>query len=73
MVTGPIDAGGAGIGGVRLFARWQWEVVHPEALHLEGSDDVVSGYRRIDNITDEALRRWRTAYGASWTKDDVFL
>jgi len=35
-------------------------------------DVVVDGYRRIDNITQTALSRWRTAYGDEWSKDDVF-
>lgn len=45
-------------------------------LHLDSgetpSDTVVNGYRRIDNISDGALRRYQEAFGAQVTKDDVF-
>jgi predicted helicase len=34
---------------------------------------VIDGYRRIDNVTEEALARFRAAYGRSITKDDVFF
>jgi predicted helicase len=58
----------------QFFPRWIWEPVAGEGtLDLGGADgEVVDGHRRIDNITDEALRRWR-AYGDEWTKDDVFF
>jgi predicted helicase len=45
------------------------------ALDTSGHDpdgEVVDGYRRIDNISDEALRRFRAAYGAAVSKDDIF-
>ena len=36
--------------------------------------EVIDGYRRIDNITDEALRKFAAAYAdESITKDDVFF
>jgi predicted helicase len=34
--------------------------------------EVVDGYRRVDNITDEALADYRAAYGDAVTKDDIF-
>ena len=33
---------------------------------------MIDGYRRIDNITDEALKRFAAAYGEI-TKDDIFF
>lgn len=36
------------------------------------SDVVVNGYRRIDNISDDAFARYRAAFGADVTKDDIF-
>ena len=36
------------------------------------SDTVVNGYRRIDNISDDALCRYQAAFGADVTKDDIF-
>nr|WP_275433507.1 type ISP restriction/modification enzyme [Brevibacterium sp. ACRRH] len=36
------------------------------------SDTVVNGYRRIDNISDDALARYQEAFGAQVTKDDIF-
>lgn len=44
----------------QYFARWRYEKV--------------GGYRRIDNITDGALGRFRAAYpGEVITKDDIFF
>ena len=36
------------------------------------SDTVVNGYRRIDNISDDALHRYQAAFGDAVTKDDIF-
>ena len=67
---------GAGSGG-QFFARWRYEAVDSEDGTLElgtesDGDEVVDGYRKIDNITDEALTRFRSAYGDEITKDDIF-
>lgn len=56
----------------QFFPRWSYEKVDEETLLDLGDPDVVDGYRRVDNITDEALRRWRAAYGDDLTNDDVF-
>ena len=60
----------------QFFARWRYEPVEPDDGMLDlgpGDGEVVDGYRRIDNITDEALARFQGAYGESFTKDDVFF
>ncbi|MBF4765008.1 DEAD/DEAH box helicase [Nocardioides islandensis] len=58
----------------QFFARWRFEPLDKaEALDFGGDGEVVDGYRRIDNITDEALRRFVAAYGDRTTKDDIFL
>lgn len=60
----------------QFFARWRYESVGSEEgmLDFEAVDgEVVEGYRRIDNISDEALTRFQAAYGATITKDDVFF
>ena len=67
---------GAGQNG-QLFPRWRFESVEQAEATLElsvaGDDDVVDGYRRIDNITDEALALFRSTYQTEQiTKDDVF-
>lgn len=65
---------GAGSGG-QFFARWRYEDVEPngEMLALDSDDgEVIDGYRKLDNITDDALLRFRGAYGDEFTKDDVF-
>jgi predicted helicase len=72
MINSPADAGAAGIGGIRIFTRWRWEPVAQDRLNLGGNHEEVQGYRRVDNITDGALRRFAAAYGEDWTKDDVF-
>ena len=59
-----------------MFTRWRYEQVGPNdgLLGFETTDDgdAVHGYRRIDNVTDEALGRFRAAYGPSISKDDIF-
>lgn len=59
----------------QFFARWRYEKVEDEGmLTLDGGEgEVVDGYRKIDNITDDALARFRDAYGDHVTKDDIFF
>ncbi|WP_284304484.1 type ISP restriction/modification enzyme [Mobilicoccus caccae] len=71
--------GGAGNPG-QFFARWRYEPVGMGAgeamlsFDVADADDanVVDGYRRVDNVTDEALKKFRAAYGDRVTKDDIF-
>ncbi len=58
----------------QFFARWRYEKVTDDGMLTFGSgqDEVVGGYRRVDNITDVALRRFQAAHGSTCTKDDVF-
>ncbi|WJY99834.1 Type III restriction enzyme, res subunit [Corynebacterium hansenii] len=75
---------GAGSGG-QFFPRWIWEPVEaPEGeLNLGSSSDawdgtpgtageVIDGYRRVDNITDDIHHIYRDALGEDVTKDDIF-
>lgn len=62
----------------QFFPRYRYELVEgAEVLDFadaEDRDDVISGYRRIDNITDDALARFVAAYPSEpVTKDDVFF
>lgn len=59
----------------QFFPRYRYEQVEDvEMLDLGGHGEVVDGYRRIDNITDEALKRFTAAYPSETvTKDDVFF
>jgi predicted helicase len=57
----------------QFFPRWLWEPVDDHGFDFGGDGQVVDGYRRVDNITDEALQRWQAVYGLEWTKDDVFF
>ena len=55
------------------YPRWRYEAVEEDGiLTFETNDEIVDGYRRIDNISDEALRRFREAFGDQITKDDIF-
>ncbi|WP_245862616.1 DEAD/DEAH box helicase [Phycicoccus duodecadis] len=57
-----------------ILPRWRYkEVQADESLFETDEGPVVDGYRRIDNITDEALTRFQAAYGESFTKDDIFF
>lgn len=57
-----------------LFARFRYEPAKEEGtLSFEIEGEIVDGYRKIDNITDQALARFRAAYGDEFTKDDIFF
>ena len=68
----------------QFFSRFTYEKLEDASseedvqgeLHLDSgassSDTVVNGYRRIDNISDDALHRYQEAFGARVTKDDIF-
>jgi predicted helicase len=62
---------GAGSGG-QFFPRWTWEATDDDALFAAGSGEIIDGYRRVDNISDEALAHMQAAYGSAVAKDDVF-
>ncbi|RSZ66017.1 DEAD/DEAH box helicase [Corynebacterium hylobatis] len=75
---------GAGQNG-QFFPRWTWEpVAAPEgeldfgggtaaSISAPGAEgEVLDGYRRVDNITDEILGLYRDALGADVSKDDIF-
>jgi predicted helicase len=61
----------------KFFARYTYEAVDSgaaqESLDFGTSDgDVIDGYRRLDNITDETLTAYREWYGEDVTKDGIF-
>ena len=69
----------------QLFPRWTWEPVEAPEGELDfggGSealsgapgtaDEVLDGYRRVDNITDEIHALYRKALGEDVTKDNIF-
>ncbi len=65
-------ATGAGSGG-KIFARWHYEKASDSGMFDLHDGEVVDGYRRIDNITDEALTAFSAAYPDEViTKDDIF-
>lgn len=69
---------GAGSGGA-VYTRWSFDSVEPEdgtldLISTDAGDEIVGGYRKIDNITDDALERFQAAYsGETITKDDIFF
>lgn len=56
----------------QFFPRWTWQQAEDQGLDFGDEGEVIDGYRRVDNITDVALRLFVAAYGDEWTKDDVF-
>lgn len=68
----------------QFFPRWTWEPVESPAGTLDfGSattsnagpgtkGEILDGYRRVDNITDEILAIYRDALGGDISKDDIF-
>ncbi|CCH87144.1 putative Helicase [Modestobacter italicus] len=58
---------------MQFFARWRYEKVDDTGMFDVNDGEVIDGYRRIDNITDEALATFTAAYpGESISKDDIF-
>jgi predicted helicase len=58
----------------QFFSRYTYEAVQDDSALFDSAEgEVIDGYRRIDNITDDALARFHTAYGPSITKDDLFF
>lgn len=73
-----LHLGGASTAG-QVFPRYIWEpasapdgALNLEALAASDSDDVVDGYRCVDNITDATLAAYRNVHGDEVTKDDIF-
>lgn len=65
---------GAGSGG-QFFPRWTYERADSSDQDvLPDPDETVDewGYRRVDNITDQALKTYRDAFGSQVSKDDIF-
>lgn len=62
--------------GGTFVARWRYEPVASEGqLDITAGDegDVVGGFRRIDNVTDQALQAFQACYpDAGVSKGDVF-
>jgi len=66
-------------GDAQLFPRYTWEpasapdgALNLDALAAFDTDEIVDGYRRVDNITDATLASYREQHGDSVTKDDIF-
>src|SRR5699024_4085486 len=57
----------------QFFPRYRWEPSDEGTLALDLSGEVLDGYRRIDNITDEFHLLMRERYGCEVMKDDVFF
>jgi predicted helicase len=65
--------GGAGNPG-HFIGRWRYEIAADDgvlALEADG-EEILDGYRKIDNISDDALRVFSRVYGGTITKDDIF-
>jgi predicted helicase len=63
---------GAGSGG-QFFPRWTYEPVTDDGTMFAAAEgEIVDGFHRIDNITDDALSRFQATYGPAISKDDVF-
>ncbi|SLM95676.1 putative helicase [Brachybacterium faecium] len=67
-----LHVAGAGSGG-NYFPRYRWELLPDGELNLGLDSNVVDGYRRVDNITDEIHRLMQDRYGREVTKDDIFF
>ncbi|GAA3278274.1 DEAD/DEAH box helicase [Nesterenkonia halobia] len=61
-----------GSGGGQFFARFTYQPEPEGQLGIGVDGDVVDGYRRIDNVSADALARYRSAFGDHVTKDEIF-
>ncbi|GAA2131894.1 DEAD/DEAH box helicase [Nocardioides bigeumensis] len=62
--------------GGQFFPRWRYEAVEEDSgmLAIDGEGEVIDGHRKVDNITDDALKRFLAAYpGLKVSKDDIFF
>ncbi|HCS62114.1 MAG TPA: damage-inducible protein [Microbacterium sp.] len=73
-----LHLGGASTSG-RIFPRYTWQpasapdgALNLDALAASDTDEIVDGYRRVDNITDATLAAYREVHGDAVTKDDIF-
>ena len=84
LIPDLVSVTGAG-NAAQLFTRWTWEPVAAAEGELElgssSSDwdgtpgtagEVIDGFRRVDNITDEIHGIYRQALGGDISKDDIF-
>ncbi len=83
LIPDLVSIAGAGNPG-QFFPRWTWEPTETPEGQLDfgaGASstsekgvegEVLDGYRRVDNITDEILAVYRDALGVDVTKDDIF-
>ena len=55
----------------QFFPRYTYERVDGDADLFAG--ELISGYRRVDNITDRVLVAYRRLYGDAVSKDDIFF
>lgn len=61
--------------GGQFFSRYRYEKIDEDGtLNLDSShdDELVDGYRRVDNISDEALTRYSNVFGDQVSKDEIF-
>lgn len=58
----------------QFFSRYTYEpVLSDDQLELCSADDIIiEGYRRVDNIGDDALHRYQATFGDEVSKDDIF-
>jgi predicted helicase len=57
--------------GGQFFPRWCFDI--GDELDFGSNTDETDTFRRIDNITDEALLLFQDIYGESVTKDEIFF
>ncbi|WP_018500927.1 DEAD/DEAH box helicase [Parafrankia discariae] len=58
--------------GAQVFPRWRYEEAGMLNMAV-GDEEVIDGYRKIDNISDHALGRFQAAYGPKISKDEIFF
>lgn len=64
-----------GSGSGQYFARWWYERVEDLGMFsLNPDSEIFNGYRKIDNVTDQAFELFQATYSEELvTKDDIFF
>jgi len=59
--------------GGQFFPRYTYEQQTISGGLLDGLDSSENGLTRVDNVTDDVLASYKSSFGDSVTKDDIFL
>jgi predicted helicase len=60
------------LGNSQFFPRYSYRKLDEKQPDLLSADNVIDGFLREDNISDDALARYQKAFGKDVSKDEIF-